>query len=375
MNDLFGPQFNSSRLTLARKRRGLKKKELAELVGVETRSITAYEAGEYAPDDSRLDRMVQLLGFPRDFFFEDDLDEVPYEAVAFRSVKRMTAAQRDRALAAGAFALLLSRWLEKKYILPEPDVPNLADERTPEEAAEVLRGLWDLGQIPVKNMIHLLESRGVRVFSLAVDSLDLDAYSMWVEATPFVFLNLRKSSERSRFDAAHELGHLVLHTESVARGPKAEKEADRFASAFLMPRDSIIGLCSRITTLQQVIVAKQNWKVSVMALVRRLYDLGLLTEWQHRSFCVKAAKLGYRTSEPKSCEREVSKLLRTVFSLLREDGISRSALCAKLRLPEDEIDQLTFGLAFTVLSGTTDVETPISHTRPRLTVINGGKSR
>ena len=153
MNDLFGPQFNSSRLTLARKRRGLKKKELAELVGVETRSITAYEAGEYAPDDSRLDRMVQLLGFPRDFFFEDDLDEVPYEAVAFRSVKRMTAAQRDRALAAGAFALLLSRWLEKKYILPEPDVPNLADERTPEEAAEVLRGLWDLGQI--LSLIHI----------------------------------------------------------------------------------------------------------------------------------------------------------------------------------------------------------------------------
>jgi Zn-dependent peptidase ImmA (M78 family) len=80
-----------------------------------------------------------------------------------------------------------------------------------------------------------LEAHGVRVFLLPVDSASVDAFSVWHQETPFVFLNPMKSGERGRMDAAHKLGHLTLHGHGVPRSRQVELEADRFASAFLMP--------------------------------------------------------------------------------------------------------------------------------------------
>ena len=85
--------------------------------------------------------------------------------------------------------------------------------------------------MPIKNMIHLLEARGVRVLSLSIDTAQLDAFSMWHADTPFVFLNTKKSCEHSRFDVGHELGHLVLHRHAGAKGQEVEREANAFASA------------------------------------------------------------------------------------------------------------------------------------------------
>src|SRR5689334_2165703 len=99
--------FNPSRLTLARKCRGLTKTKLAELVGVEPRSASAYENGEFTPDDHRLEQLEKCLKFPKAFFFGDDLDELSPDVASFRALSRMTAGQRDMALGAGAIALLV----------------------------------------------------------------------------------------------------------------------------------------------------------------------------------------------------------------------------------------------------------------------------
>src|SRR5260363_245495 len=87
----------------------------------------------------------------------------------------------------------------------------------------------------------------VRVFSLSLDTTDVDAFSLWRQRTPFIFLNTRKSAEHARFDAAHELGHLVLHRHGSPQGREAEKEADTFASAFLMPRATLLTQVPRLT--------------------------------------------------------------------------------------------------------------------------------
>ena len=112
--------------------------------------------------------------------------------------------------------------------------------------------MWGLGELPVKNMIHLLESKGIRVFSLSIDTAQLDAFSMWHADTPFVFLNTMKSCEHSRFDAAHELGHLVLHRHAGSKGQEAEREANAFASAFLMPRASVLANAPHMATVDQL---------------------------------------------------------------------------------------------------------------------------
>jgi Zn-dependent peptidase ImmA (M78 family) len=95
-------------------------------------------------------------------------------------------------------------------------------------------------------MIHLLESKGIRVYFIAEDYKNVDAFSVWDENTPLILLNTFKSSERSRFDAAHELGHLVLHKHGVPRSKKAEQDANSFAAEFLMPRTNILAQAPKI---------------------------------------------------------------------------------------------------------------------------------
>jgi Zn-dependent peptidase ImmA (M78 family) len=209
----------------------------------------------------------------------------------------------------------------------------------------VLRQHWTLGEKPVRNVVHLLESKGVRVYSMAEDTAEVDAFSLWRENTPFVFLNTRKSAERSRFDVAHELGHLILHRHDEPRGREAEHEANRFASAFLMPRGSVLAHAPMMVTLETLILLKHHWIVSVAALAYRLHALGILSEWNYRGLCIEMGQRGYRTHEPEGAQREMSLIIPKIFTALREDGMTKSDVAAALHIEAEELDRLVFGLA------------------------------
>ena len=117
--------FNSSRLTVARQRRGLTKRELGAAIGVDPRSVSGFEAGEYDPTAENIKAISFVLGYPTPFFEADDIDIPQAEGVSFRSMSKMTAKQRDRAIAAGALAYLLIDWVEEKFELPDIDLPDL----------------------------------------------------------------------------------------------------------------------------------------------------------------------------------------------------------------------------------------------------------
>ena len=362
--------FNPQRFALARRRRGMKKRELATHIGVTERSVSGYESGTQEPEPGTLAKIAKTLRFPEAFFFGDD-PEVPTPDVAsFRSLSKMTAGLRDSALGAGAIALLLNDWIEQRFDLPEPDLPDLGSERAaltnfealdklalsrsaqaPEAAAEMLRAHWGLGEQPVKNMIALLESKGVRVYSLAIDAKEVDAFSMWSGGRPFMFLNTFKSAERCRFDAAHELGHLVMHQHAHPQGPDLEREANAFASAFLMPRASVLAMAPRSITIKSLIKYKKLWSVSVAALNYRLHSLGLSTEWAYRTLCIQIAQEGYRTEEPESIAHERSVILEKIFAALRADGVGKAGVAGELAISPEEINELTFGLMLNVLKG------------------------
>lgn len=345
------PRWNPSRLTLARKRRGLSKIALADRIGVDRRSIAAYEAGEYQPSPETRRQLESVLSFPTEFFAGDDLDEPVPDAVSFRSMSKMTAAQRDMALGGGAIALHLNRWIEDRYRLPMAALPDLARERSPEAAAAALRAAWNLGEQPIPNLIHLIESKGVRVFSLAIDSREVDAFSTWKDDTPFVFLNTLKSAERGRFDAAHELAHLVLHRHASPDGRVAERDADEFASAFLMPRGAVIAHAPKFATLPVLVRLKHQWIVSVSALARRLHDVNAISEWHYRSLVIEISRRGFRTNEPEPAPRETSLLLGKVFGALRSDGVRKADVARELSLSDVDLDELVFGLVMTSLPG------------------------
>ncbi|WP_029528505.1 helix-turn-helix domain-containing protein [Polaromonas glacialis] len=381
--------FNPKRFSLARRRRGLTKREIAESIGVSERSVSAYEKGDQEPEPSNVQRMTKALNFPRAFFYAADPEELTMGIASFRSMSKMSARQRDSALGSGSIGLLLNEWLEKKFNLPEPNLPDLGREpgvltdpsrretyeekiafpskstaNGPEAAAEAFRSHWGLGELPVKNMITLLESKGVRVFSLAVDAKEVDAFSMWHGGKPFMFLNTFKSAEHCRFDAAHELGHLVLHRHGQTQGPELEREANAFASAFLMPRKSVLANAPRVATLPGLVRAKHYWRVSVAALNYRLHALGMTSDWVYRTLCIQLAEAGYRTKEPEEATHEKSLILEKVFKALREEGVSKFDVADELLIPIEEIDALTFNLMLNLLNGGRKGSTPNSE-KPR----------
>ncbi len=116
--------FNPNRLAVARRRRGLTKTKLAQLVDVDLRAITAFELGEYPPAADTLGRLCSVLGFPAEFFAGDDLEELSTETASFRAMKKMSAGKRDMALGQGSIALHFSQWLDTKFELPAPSLPD-----------------------------------------------------------------------------------------------------------------------------------------------------------------------------------------------------------------------------------------------------------
>jgi len=342
--------FNPTRFSCVRKRKGLSKVKMAFLIGVDLRTVSAYEAGTSTPRESVLERVVTETGFPPEFFYGDDLEEPKPDAVSFRSLTKMTARQRDMALSQGTIANHLCQFIEEKFELPKTDIPDLSHETDPEAASEIVRQYWGLGVRPINNVIHLLESKGVRVFSMAIEAREVDAFSMWKSEKPMVFLNTIKTSEHSRWDAAHELGHLAMHRHAAPHGRDAEREANLFASSFLMPKSSVIAQGERSPSFTDLIRLKKIWKVSLAALNRRLYDVGMTTEWHYKMTCRRISVYG-RSREPNEIPRETSQILPKVFAALYEENVSRADVARDLAIPRVELEQLMFGLTFSSIDG------------------------
>lgn len=346
--------FNPSRLILARQRRSFTMKLLADRAGLSSKLISLYESGSQTPTSDSLTAIARELNFPIQFFLGKDIEPPTGENASFRSFSRMTSGQRDAALAAGGIAYLFSDWVDRKFNLPSPSIPDCSG-MDPEAAAMIVRSEWLLGHAPIKNMVHLLESKGVRVFSLAEETNQVNAFSCWRRGTtPFVFLNTQKSAEASRFDAAHELGHLILHRHGENKGKEVEAEANSFASALLMPRESVLAYASRCRTIADIVKAKKYWNVSAMALVYRLHKVDLLSEWTYRDLCVELSKKGARTSEIDPSPRETSQVLQKVLSFTRDSGKTLHAVAAELCLTQSELTPILFGLAPVSLPGRQD---------------------
>lgn len=321
------------------------KTQLARNVGLSVRSVTGYESGTTTPDAENALRLAGTLGFPESFFYCDDLPEVPAEAVSFRALSRLTAGKRDQAQTAATLALDVHEWIAARFRLPHLDLPTQLDCEDAECAAEVVRMEWGLGEKPIPHMVRLLEAHGVRVFSLAEEYAEVDAFSFWHNNIPFVFLNTMKSPERSRMDAAHELGHVILHRrEEVPRGREIEKEAKDFASALLMPRAGILPHGSHFPTVDDLIRRKRVWKVSVAALAYRLHALEAITDWHYRSLYMDISRRGFRSTEPAGMtQRETSMLIEKVLASLRQDGDGIATIARDLHLPVTELSALMFG--------------------------------
>lgn len=360
--------FYPHRLKFALELRGMSQKTLAEQMGLTTRQISNYLNGSTQPD---IRQIADLLRLPTVFFEqEDEFPALHEKSVSFRGCSRIPKRLQAQAHCQANIAVKLNDWFEQEFHLQSADLPDYSGE-DPEKVAEAVRAEWGLGSKPIGNLITLLEAKHIRVFSLSMETLSVDAYCTWhphQENTPFVFLNTQKSAERSRFDAAHELGHLlcdkhsmkhITDTEDTEEDVKKtsdspdpdeprdiiERNANRFASAFLMPASAVFKYRHLPPSMENLMAIKAEFGVSLVALVRRMYDLGIISEWTYgRVILPKIARMGYRTQEPKPMAREHSGALRQIFSILKEDNIGIKEIAQQIHVGYTDVAGLTFHL-------------------------------
>ena len=338
--------FNPRRLILARKRRRLTARALAAETELAPDTISRLEKGTNVPDDATVERLARALSFPVEFFKDADPEEIDTGAVSFRSFSKMSARERDAALSAGALGLQLNSWVEGKFTLPKANLLDLSYETDPEAAAHSVRQYWGIGEKPIGNVLALLETHGVRIFSLSENTASVNAFSFWRDERPFVFLNNFKTAESSIYDNVHELGHLVMHKHGDPKGIRsAEREANRFAAAFLMPANDVRPRIPYRITIDVVLKAKSRWRVSAMAMAHRLNELGMLSEWQYKSLCIELTRRGFRSGEPGGIDRETSSVWRTVLAQLWREHTTKNLIAADLHLPLDELEGLIWNLA------------------------------
>jgi Zn-dependent peptidase ImmA (M78 family) len=348
----------------------MSKTALASELGITSRALQNYES-DGAPV-ARATELAHVLKVQPGFFLLPPREAIDVEQGFFRARRRATAGQLSSARAAASIGAEMYDWITDRFRLPGVNMPDL-DQQDVEGAAAALRSHWGRGEEPLPNLVQLAESNGIRVISLPPGAESVDAFSLWLDEVPYIFLSTEKTAERSRFDIAHELGHLVLHSRVPAELPEdgllakqVEKEADAFASAFLMPRLSLLAHSGREPAVPEILKLRSYYRVSAMAATKRLSDIGKLTEWSYRQNCVQLSQRGFRSAEPGGITRERSRVFGAVFASLRRQGIRSSQVASDLEILPEELHGLTFGQATISLAGD---RVAVPAARPQLRVI------
>ncbi len=327
--------FNGERLKKARTYRGITVAELAERINCQRQTVSMYENNKSNPiDDDVVKRIAKELAFPVKFFLENGT-QIITGSTYFRALLTTNKKYRAEQVQKMEFLAEIYSFLQEYIEFPKLILPNCTN-KTPEEAALLLREVWGLGLKPIENIIYEVEQRGILVTTFSTSTDDIDAFSQMVTITgkPFYMIgysNNKTSAARIHFDIAHELGHICLHewsedVEALEKPDfkKREEEAHRFASAFLLPKETYkidaIRTPLRIPDYTQL---KRKWKVSIQAMIRRSYSLGIISMEEYQMMIRTLQRRGLRKEEPLDDELITASpsLLKTAVMMLLNENV------------------------------------------------------
>jgi Zn-dependent peptidase ImmA (M78 family) len=354
------PGFVGERLRAAREARGLTGASLAEMLGVSRAAIAQYENARQSPSPNVLRKISDHLNVPLHHF----LCPMPRGAsgvIFYRSLSSATKAARRKAEQRYTWLREIVAYLRRYVRFPSVDIPasSIAEgrvsqisQREIEELASSTRRYWRISDGPIANTLLLLEKNGVVVARHELDSEKLDAFSEWnpADGTPYIILNSQKAcAVRSRFDVGHELAHLILHR-NVSQGTfntqatfsLMEDQANRFSGAFLLPESSFTRDLHTVS-LDSLRALKAKWRVSVGVMIKRVGQLGLISEEAERRLWLNYSRRGWRKREPldEQLEEEQPRYLRRCVELLLEKGVvSSEELPFQLALASSDVEQL-----------------------------------
>lgn len=348
------------RLVKARKAIRLTQTDLANEIGVTRQSISAYEQGAKSPDGNILVLIARALKQPLSFFTGDmPLPLGPFSVRTFRAFGASTRRRNDQCEVFSEWLSLLTSYYSQFISFPVSSFPQVSPDEPDgryscayiESIADELRNLWGLGRGPIGDLIKLVEAKGIVVSHLPIEDDRVNAFSFWSGAQPFIFMASDSTTAvRTRFDIAHELGHLVLHQgvseeelEDKKTLKKIESEANRFAGAFLLPSETFMNEVYT-TRLDSFVALKSRWKVAISAQVFRCGDLGIFSEDQILNLRKQISARKWRTHEPLDDEIEVEKpsMLRKASKLLIENGlVNEEQILSEMKINPSVIERLS----------------------------------
>ena len=308
------------RLRLARHFYGLTQAELGERLDVSRQYVHQLESATKFPSDVLRTDCVLELGFEHRFFASPLSRELRDEECHFRKRQTTPLHVRSRVLAHGTLFAEFVDWLDRTLKLPSVSIPDCTFDSPEaiERAAEKCRLEWGVGpDAPIANVTRMLERVGVVIATFDDISEKVDAFS-WHGPRPLVIRSTVKGDPaRARFDVAHEAGHLVGHVGVATDSTKREAEADRFASALLLPRRGFVREFPRGSRVDWVALVslKERWGASIQAIVRRAFDLRLISARQYQSCFIHISKRGWRTEEPGDVAAEPAEIVSTALGV------------------------------------------------------------
>lgn len=328
--------FQSQRLQQLRTSAALTQTELAERIQCAKGNISKWEQGKSIPEIGSFQKICDFFKISESWLLEAPVYSPKSQPSFFRSQNQTPKVSREIAKIRLDWAEEISYKLQESLEFPTLNLPEfqgdfrtLADSEI-EELATDCRNRWKLGQLPIDNLVNSMESNGVVVTRGSLGYNKMDGVSRWskIDSRPYVFLCMDKANGfRSRFDAGHELGHIVMHkmvsdSEYIKNYHLLENQAHRFASALLLPADSF-ARDVRYPTLENFLLLKPKWKASVAAMVRRCQDLEIISEQTALRLWKARSARGWTKREPldESLASEEPKLLGRSIRMLVENKI------------------------------------------------------
>jgi Zn-dependent peptidase ImmA (M78 family)/DNA-binding XRE family transcriptional regulator len=292
--------INPDMIILAREARALSQLQLAKSIGMSATNLSKIERGDIGINPEVLDKIAAETHYPMQFFLQPGTivpDNLAYRRRQQVPQKLLTPINAQVNIIRRQVQLLQQAL---QVQAPQLRVLPLTETNTPEGVADTLRRQWHIDTPVINNLTAILEQQGIAITAFNFNTPRVDSRTILTDDKhPVIIYNSTLAGDRQRFSLAYELGQLLMHTFiPVPESRDITKEASAFAAALLMPADDIKKDFEQGITITVLAGLKQKWKVSMIALLYRADDLGLLTPNQKRYLLQQFNHLKIRRHEP-----------------------------------------------------------------------------
>jgi transcriptional regulator with XRE-family HTH domain len=312
------PASLGERVRVLRLARGLSQTDLARALtsGASDANglVSKVENGRQPVDEPLVAAMAAALGCTQEFLLRgapDALITRPWlRAYADAPAKTVESTSCDNLLVAEAIRLLQLKVVPDCIPLFDGDAQDDDEIERFTQHVRAAAGIAD-GAV-VGNAMRAADRLGCVVLPLQSELGRHLGMSQRIDGVPFARVARPGGGEsgvpgdRQRFTVAHEIGHLALHTglpapETAEQTRLLERQAHRFASAFLAPADALMddweSRGGRVT-LSTLAELKATWGIAIKALVVRFQQLGVISADQATSLYKQISKRGWNKAEP-----------------------------------------------------------------------------